>query len=122
VLGPLVAWADEPVPGGLVGASEEALPDWVLSVAGEAAVAELEWPVRVCEVASTAELAAELTVESADDGDGLGGGGPVAACACRENTSSTRKIPAATIASCTARRAMRRAIGCGMGYSHPPGT
>ena len=67
----------------------------------------------------TAELAAELTVESAEDGaEPGGGGGSVAACACRENTSMMRKIPAATIANCAARRATRRAIGCGMSYSH----
>jgi hypothetical protein len=122
--------------------AEEALPDWVLFVDGwlppEAvapglvllelvpAAAEPEFPARTCDAVLTAELAVELTVEtgeSAEDGAEPGGGrGSVAACACRENTSMMRKIPAATIASCTARRATRRAIGCGMGYSHPPGT
>ena len=117
-LGLLVAWADEPVPGGLVGASEEALPDCVLSVAGEAAVAEPEFPARVCDAALTAEPTTELAVETGEPG---AGGGFVAACACRENTSMMMKIPAATIASCTARRAMRRAIGCGMTLLPPAG-
>jgi hypothetical protein len=36
--------------------------------------------------------------------------GKVAACACRENTSKTAKIPAAKIATCTARRAMCRKV------------
>ena len=49
-------------------------------------------------------------------------GARVAACACRENTSKTTRIPAATIASCTARRAMYRKIGCGMSSSRPTGT
>jgi X-X-X-Leu-X-X-Gly heptad repeat protein len=46
----------------------------------------------------------------------------VAACACRENTSKTIKIPAATTATCTARRAMCRKASCGMSSSHPTGT
>jgi len=69
----------------------------------------------------TAEVtgdAAEVTVES-DDPDGVS---EVAACACRENRSMITNIPAATIASCTARRAMRRTIGCGMSSSHSPET
>ena len=65
-----------------------------------------------------AELTAEVTVES-DDPDGVS---EVAACACRENRSMITNIPAATIASCTARRAMRRTIGCGMSSSHSPET
>jgi hypothetical protein len=47
--------------------------------------------------------AAELTDVTADCGE-------VAACACRENTSKTASIPAAKIATCTARRAMCRKI------------
>jgi hypothetical protein len=43
--------------------------------------------------------------------------GAVAACACRENTSKTTRIPAAAIATCIARRAMCRTIGCGMSSS-----
>jgi hypothetical protein len=49
-------------------------------------------------------------------------GGVVAACAWRENTSKTARIPAATIATCTARRAMCRKIGCGMSSSRSNGT
>lgn len=152
-LGPLVAWADEPVPERLVGASVEAVlsvDEWLSleAVPLEAvppetvppdvlapelallelvpAVAEPDCPVMACDAALTAEPTAELAVdtgESAEDGAAPeGGGGSVAACACRENTSMIRKIPAATIASCTARRAMRRAIGCGISCSHPPDT
>jgi hypothetical protein len=87
----------------------------VLSVAGEAfselppepAVAEPECPVRACDAALTVEPATELAVETGESAEELagpgGGGGSVAACACRENTSMMTKIPAATIASCTAR-------------------
>jgi hypothetical protein len=56
---------------------------------------------------------AELT-----GGAGAAGGAKVAACACRENTSKTARIPAAAIATCIARRAMCRKIGCGMCSSH----
>jgi hypothetical protein len=64
------------------------------------------------------ELTAEVTVESGNPG----GVSEVAACACRENRSMTTNIPAATIASCTARRAMRRTIDCGITSSHSPET
>jgi len=53
--------------------------------------------------AEVAGAAAELADVTADCGE-------VAACACRENTSKTASIPAATIATCTARRAMCRKI------------
>jgi hypothetical protein len=49
-------------------------------------------------------------------------GGAVAAYACRENTSKMTSIPAATIATCTARRATCRKIGCGMSSSRTTGT
>jgi len=65
-----------------------------------------------------AELTVEVTAESRDPGSVS----EVAACACRENRSMITKIPAAAIASCTARRAMRRRIGCGMSSSHWPET
>jgi hypothetical protein len=78
--------------------------------------AEPECPVRACDAPLTVEPTTELAVETGEPG----GGGSVAACACRENTSMMKKIPAARIASCIARRAMRRTIGCGMSYSHPP--
>ena len=59
--------------------------------------------------AGTAELAgavAEVAVVVAVVVDGMAGCGEVAACACRENSSKTVRIPAAKIAACTARRAM----------------
>jgi hypothetical protein len=64
------------------------------------------------------ELTVEVTVESGDPS----GVSEAAACACRENRSMITNIPAATIANCTARRAMRRTIGCGMSSSHWPET
>jgi hypothetical protein len=64
------------------------------------------------------ELTAEVTGERGD----VGSVSEVAACACRENRSMITNIPAAAIASCTARRAMRRTIGCGMSSSHSPET
>jgi hypothetical protein len=116
----------------LVPVPEEAFSVPVLSVAGEAfcelppepvapepvapelvlvglapAVAGPECPVRVCDAALTVEPTTELAVETGESAEESaepgGGGGSVAACACRENTSMTMKIPAATIASCTAR-------------------
>jgi hypothetical protein len=48
-------------------------------------------------------------------------GGAVAAWAWRENASRATRIPAATIATCTTRRAMSRTIGCGMSSSPTPG-
>jgi hypothetical protein len=95
---------------------------WLVPLEAVPAVAEPEFPAMACDAVLTAEPTNELAVEtgeSVEDGaEPAGGGGSVAACACRENTSMTRKIPAATIASCTARRATRRAIGCGISYSH----
>ena len=64
------------------------------------------------------ELTVEVTAERGDDGSVS----EVAACACRENRSMITKIPAAAIASCTARRAMQRRIGCGITSSHSPET
>ena len=64
---------------------------------------------------ATGPVAAEVTVPEPT-------GGVVAACACRENTSKTARIPAATIATCTARRAMCRKTGCGMSSSRTDGT
>jgi hypothetical protein len=106
---------------------EEAFSVPVLSVAAEAfselppepvapelvpvglapAAAGPECPVRACDAAFTVEPTTELAVETGESAEEWagpgGGGGSVAACACRENTSMTTKIPAATIASCTAR-------------------
>jgi hypothetical protein len=52
---------------------------------------------------------------------GAAAGAEVAASAWRENTSKMVRIPAAKIATCTARCAMRRKIDCGMSNSAPPG-
>jgi hypothetical protein len=57
----------------------------------------------------TVEPSADWTVDWPDPS---GGAARVSARAWRENTSMKMKIPAATIASCTALTAMRRAIGC----------
>jgi hypothetical protein len=66
---------------------------------------------------ATAEVAAEVAEVTGEEVEVVA----VAACACRENTSKTTRIPAATIATCTARRAMRRKIGCGMSSSRTTG-
>jgi hypothetical protein len=69
-------------------------------------------------------LTADPTDERAEDGADPRGDcvSRVDACACLENSIMMTKIPAATIASCVARMAMRRAIGCGMSSSHSPET
>jgi hypothetical protein len=81
---------------------EEAVPDWLAPEPAELAsvAAAPECPVRACDAALTVEPTTELAVET---GEPAGGGGSVAACACRENTSMMKKIPAARIASCVAR-------------------
>ena len=71
------------------------------------------------------EVAAELAGAKAVVASAVGvvaGVGAVAACACRENSSKAVRIPAATIATCTARRAMRRTTSCGTSCSHSTGT
>lgn len=114
-----------PEPEWLVPVPEETFSVPALSVAGEAfselppepvapelvpvglapAAAGPECPVRASDAALTVEPTTELAVETGESAEEWagGGGGSVAACACRENTSMTTKIPAATIASCTAR-------------------
>jgi hypothetical protein len=100
-----------------------------LEATGEAAGVTSAAAELTVEMTGAAELtaevtgdAAELTVEvTAERGDGGGDVSEAAACACRENTSMITKIPAATIASCTARKATRRTIGCGMSSSPSPG-
>jgi hypothetical protein len=119
------AEATEPVAsaGGLEAAWVPEVACEVVEVTGD--VAELTAEV----TGDVAELTAEVTGDvteltgevTAERGDAVGLS-EVAACACRENTSMITKIPAATIASCTARRAMRRRIGCGMTSSHSPET
>jgi hypothetical protein len=86
------------------------------------------WPAVTAEVTEVTGLAAVLTADPADeraeDGDDPRGDcvSRADACACLENSIMMTKIPAATIASCIARRATRRAIGCGMSSSHSPET
>jgi hypothetical protein len=127
VPGWLAAGPAEPVLEWLVPVLEEAFSVPVLSVAGEAfselppepvapelvpvglapAAAGPECPVRTPDAALTVEPTTELAVETGESAEEWagpgGGGGSVAACACRENTSMMTKIPAARIASCTAR-------------------
>jgi hypothetical protein len=51
-------------------------------------------------------------------GSGDGWSSVVAACACREKSNRRKRIPAAAIANWVARRATRRATGCGIDSSH----
>ncbi len=87
---------------GVAPGAELAVPDWLVPEPAElaSAAAEPGCPVRACDAALTVEPTTELAVET---GEPAGGGGSVAACACRENTSMMKKIPAARIASCIAR-------------------
>ena len=89
----------EPVLEWLVPVPEEVFSVPVLLEFASAA-AEPECPVTACDAALTVEPTTELAVETGEPG---GGGGFVAACDCRENTSMMKKIPAARIASCIAR-------------------
>jgi hypothetical protein len=63
-----------------------------------------------------AGAAADVTADGVEV-DGV----EVAACACLENTSKTIRIPAAKIATCTARRAMCRNKGWDTSSSRPSG-
>jgi hypothetical protein len=94
---------------------------------GEAAVWEPDVAFEAAEVTGDVTLlrvdsAPESPADCPDCPDWPGKGeSSVAAWACRENRSMITKIPAATSASCTARRAMQRAIGCSMTAPHSPG-
>ncbi len=85
-------------------------------------------PEFTAEVTEVTGLAAAFTAgptdERAEDGADPTGDrvSRVDACACLENSIMMTKIPAATIASCIARMATRRAIGCGMSSSTCPET
>jgi hypothetical protein len=85
--------------------------------AGAAAVVTAEVAAEVAAVAAV--VAAEVADVAADVTADVG---KLAACACRENVSKTARMPTATIAACTARRAMRRNTGWGTGRSRPVGT
>jgi len=96
-------------------APEPVAPPGELGAAGAA-------PEVACDAVEVTGDVAELTTEVTGERGDAGSVSEVAACACRENRSMITKIPAATIASCTARRAMRRRIGCGTSSSHSPET
>jgi len=85
--------------------AELAVPDWLAPEPAELAsvAAEPECPVRACDAVLTVEPTTEPAVATDESAEPAGGGGSVAACACRENTSMMKKIPAARIASCIAR-------------------
>jgi hypothetical protein len=94
--------ATEPVPG-------------VVPLAGTA-VAEPTAAV-TCDAADAAAEVTDATgsAEVTDaTGEAAGGVDDTAASACRENTSSTTRIPAARIAACIARRATWRKTSCGI--------
>jgi hypothetical protein len=66
------------------------------------------------------ELAGGAEPTSAETADVTAGcSSPVAAWACLENSSRRKKIPAATTASCAARRATRHTSSCDIDSSHP---
>ena len=92
----------------------------LVPVPAEVVPAAAEVAVDAAEVTGAA---AEVTVpDPLPDPEPVLMAGAVAAFACREDTSRTTRIPAATIATCTARRAMCRKIGCGMSSSRTTGT
>ena len=92
----------------------------LVPAAAELVPAAAEVAVDAAEVTGAA---AEVTVpDPLPDPEPVLMAGAVAAFACREDTSRTTRIPAATIATCTARRAMCRKIGCGMSSSRTTGT
>jgi hypothetical protein len=106
------------VPDWLAPEPAEPVLDWLAPVPEEVflvsvllelalAAAGPECPVRACDAALTVEPTTELAVETGESTEvwagPRAGGGSVAACACRMNTSMMKKIPAATIESCIAR-------------------
>jgi hypothetical protein len=97
---------DEPLVAMLAGPVREPLVPLATRVAADVTGAAMEVAAGV--TGSATEVAAEV-IESAVDvtvgGDEVDGA-KVAACACRENSSKTAKVPAAKITTCTARRAM----------------
>ena len=115
--------------GGLLGGSAEVVAAVVPCGADVAVEEAAELTADVVDV--TVELAADVTEEVVDvtaevsvlvTGEAAGPEvvaveGAVDACACRENTSKTSRIPAASIAHCAARRAARRKASCGIGGS-----
>jgi hypothetical protein len=125
---------EEPVPVVPAGEPVVSAEPVVAAVTAEVTGAATEVTAEAAEVTGdAADGAAEVPEVSGDDpevagevdacGGVRGGAAKVAAFACRENTRKMKKSPAATMATCTARRAMRRTIiGCGMSSSQSPGT
>jgi hypothetical protein len=125
-----------PAPVLVVPAREPVLPGEpvVAAVTAEVTGAAAEVTAEAAEVTGdAADETAEVPEVSGDDPEvagevdacaGVKGGeAKVAAFACRENTRKIKKSPAATMAICAARIAMRRTIiGCGMSSSQSPGT
>jgi hypothetical protein len=113
--------AEEPEPRAAELAGDAAEP--TAEVTGEAAEATAEVTGDVVEpTAEATDDEAEATGEEAVDAvvvcfDVRGASAAVAACAGRENSSKTTKIPAAASAACIAARAMRRTTGCDMSSS-----
>jgi hypothetical protein len=89
----------------------------LVTVEVAADVAEVAADVAEDVVDVTAEVSVLVTGDPAWPGEVAVGA--VAACACRENTSKTTRIPAASIAHCAARRAAWRNASCGIGSSPP---
>jgi hypothetical protein len=130
----------EPVEAELVGDAAElvaeaagATAEPTAEVTGDVAEPTVEPTAEVTDEAEPSVDEAEPTVEAVDAADVCfdvrGASAAVAACAGRENSSKTTKIPAATSAACIAARAMRRTTGCDMSSStrgetgppaHPP--
>jgi hypothetical protein len=113
--------AEGPEPGAAALGGDAAEP--TAEVTGEAAEPTAEVTGDVAEPTDDVTVEeAEPTVEEAVDAvevcfDDRGASAAVAACAGRENSSRTTKIPAAASAACIAVRAMRRTIGCDMSSS-----
>lgn len=82
----------------------------------EAGVLAAATEVTVLGTDDTADVTPEATDVSPDAG--CCADGDVAAWACLENTSMRKKKPAAAIANCPTRRAIRREIGRGISSSH----
>jgi len=96
--------------------------------AWEAGFADVASVLAVLTVAVVAMEAAAVAADCGVTGEPVGAtawvtavGAEVAACAWRENTSRTARIPAASSAACTARRAMRRRVGWGTSGSRSVG-
>jgi hypothetical protein len=92
-------------------AAEPELVDELDPVADDCAVTAVEAADTTCDVADSTGAVTAVTA------DVTGDEGTVAACADLADSSSATRIPAASIAPCTARRAMRRDNGCGMSSS-----